>query len=69
MSNALDKLTIKGFKSIKSLEDFEFTNLYIFIGGNGDGNTNVIDFIRLLHAMIAGNLNYSIHKSGVIIDL
>lgn len=48
MINALDKLTIKGFKSIKSLEDFELTNLNILIGGNGAGKTNFIDFFRLL---------------------
>lgn len=35
MNNALDKLTIKGFRSIKSLEDFELKNLNVLIGGNG----------------------------------
>ena len=69
MSNALDKLTIKGFKSIKSLEDFELTNLNILIGGNGAGKTNFIDFFRLLREMMDGNLNDYIHKSGGISDL
>jgi len=69
MSNALDKLTIKGFKSIESLDDFELTNLNILIGGNGAGKTNFIDFFRLLHEMIDGNLNDYIHKSGGISDL
>lgn len=52
MGNALDKLTIKGFKSIKSLEDFELKNLNVLIGGNGAGKSNFIDFFRLLRAMM-----------------
>jgi predicted ATPase len=52
MAHALDKLTIKGFKSIRSLEDFELTNLNILIGGNGAGKSNFIDFFRLLRAMM-----------------
>ena len=52
MSQSLDKLTIKGFKSIQSLEDFELTNLNVLIGGNGAGKSNFIDFFRLLRAML-----------------
>ena len=52
MSQALDKLTIKGFKSIRSLENFELTNLNVLIGGNGAGKSNFIDFFRMLRAMM-----------------
>ncbi len=52
MRNALDKLTIKGFKSIRSLEDFRLKNLNVLIGANGAGKTNFIDFFRLLRAMM-----------------
>jgi predicted ATPase len=52
MAQALNKLTIKGFKSIQSLEDFELTNLNILIGGNGAGKSNFIDFFRMLRAMM-----------------
>lgn len=51
MGDALDKITIKGFKSIKSLEDFELKNLNVLIGGNGAGKSNFVDFFRLLSAM------------------
>ena len=51
-NNALDKLTIKGFKSICSLENFELTDLNVLIGGNGAGKSNFIDFFRLLRAML-----------------
>lgn len=52
MGNALDKLTITGFKSIKTLENFELKNLNVLIGGNGAGKSNFIDFFRLLRAMM-----------------
>jgi predicted ATPase len=52
MAHPLDKLTIKGFKSIKSLEDFELTNLNILIGGNGAGKSNFVDFFRMIFAMM-----------------
>ncbi len=52
MARPLNKLTIKGFKSIKSLEDFRLMNLNVLIGGNGAGKSNFIDFFRMLHAMM-----------------
>lgn len=52
MAQALDKITIKGFKSIQTLENFELTNLNVLIGGNGAGKSNFIDFFRMLRAMM-----------------
>lgn len=52
MPDPLNKLTIKGFKSIRSLEDFELTKLNVLIGGNGAGKSNFIDFFRMLRAMM-----------------
>ncbi len=52
MPQALDRLTIKGFKSIRSLEDFELRDLNVLIGGNGAGKSNLVDFFRLLRAMM-----------------
>jgi predicted ATPase len=52
MSSSLDKLTIKGFKSIKSLEDFELGKLNVMIGGNGAGKSNLVDVFRMLRAMV-----------------
>lgn len=69
MGCALDKLTIQGFKSIKSLEEFELTNLNLLIGGNGAGKSNFIDFFRMLREMMDGNLKDYIHKSGGIGDI
>lgn len=52
MRRTLDKVTIKGFKSIKSIDEFELKKLNVFIGGNGAGKSNFIDFFRLLRAMM-----------------
>jgi predicted ATPase len=69
MADSLRKLTILGFKSIKALEDFELSPLNVFIGGNGAGKSNLVDFFRLLRAIINGNLNGYIHDSGGISDV
>ena len=68
MDSSLDKLTIKGFKSIRKLKAFELNNLNIFIGGNGAGKSNLIEFFRLLRKIIDGNLNTYIHSGGGISD-
>lgn len=52
MLQSLDKITIKGFKSIQALVDFELSNLNVLIGGNGAGKSNFIDFFRMLRAML-----------------
>lgn len=52
MARPLDKITIKGFKSIRSLEDFELQGLNVLIGGNGAGKSNFIGFFRMLRAMM-----------------
>ncbi|MBN1698599.1 MAG: AAA family ATPase [Spirochaetales bacterium] len=63
--SSLDRLTIKGFKSIKTLEDFSLGKLNIFIGGNGAGKTNLIGFFRMLRSLIDGNLgNYVVQNGG-----
>lgn len=46
----LKKLTIKNFRSISQIEDFEFVDLGItsFIGGNGTGKSNILRGISYL---------------------
>lgn len=52
MKYLLDIIMIKGFKSIRRLENFKLTNLNVLIGGNGAGKSNFIDFFRLLRSMM-----------------
>lgn len=62
--NPIRKLSIRGYKSIRELEDFLLTNLNVLIGANGAGKSNFIGFFRLLARLMAGELNYFIAKSG-----
>jgi len=76
MGTPLDKITIKGFKSIRELDDFALTNLNVLIGANGVGKSNFIDFFRLLRAMLelslpglkSSNLQSFIRDGGGIDD-
>jgi predicted ATPase len=47
----LDRLTLRGFKSIRVLEDFEFKKLNVLVGANGAGKSNLVSFFRMLRAM------------------
>jgi len=67
--SSLDKLTIRGFKSIRALEDFELKSLNLFIGANGAGKSNLISFFRMLHAFMEGNLNAYVTDNGGMSDL
>ncbi len=69
MGDSLDKLTIRGFRSIRELEDFELKNLNIFVGANGAGKSNLISFFRMLQSLITENLADYVRNSGGISDL
>lgn len=68
MDTPLDKLTIRGFKSIRVLEDFKLKNLNVIIGANGAGKSNFVDFFRLLIVILRGDLNTYIREHGGIDD-
>jgi predicted ATPase len=62
----LTKLTLRGFKSIRELKDFEFRHLNVLIGANGAGKSNFISFFKMLNWMTPspGNLQYIIGHWG-----
>jgi len=60
----LDKISIKGYKSIQNLEKFELTNLNILLGANGAGKSNFIAVFKLLAQMYAQNLQLHVQKNG-----
>lgn len=64
MERSLDRLTIKGFKSIRELDELELTNLNVIVGGNGAGKSNLISFFKMLRALMDGNLNRYIKDNG-----
>lgn len=48
----LKSFTIKGYKTIKSIENFEPTPINILIGPNGAGKSNFISFFKFLSWML-----------------
>lgn len=64
MRGALDTLTVKGFKSIKALNDFKLGNLNVIIGANGAGKSNFVQIFRMLMAMTQKNFSKFILERG-----
>ncbi len=64
MPAMLKKLSIKGFKSIRNLENLELTNLNIILGENGMGKSNFIAFFKLLQSLRDGSLQNFIQSNG-----
>lgn len=48
----IEKITIEGYKSIKSLRDFELKNINILIGANGVGKSNFISVFKMVNHML-----------------
>ena len=60
----LEKLTIKGFKSIRE-QTLELDRLNVFIGGNGVGKSNLIGVFQFLHEVINQRLGkYAAMRGG-----
>lgn len=60
---ALDRIQIRGFKSIREA-DLELPALNVLIGSNGAGKSNLIAVFELLHAMVFERLQVHVGKSG-----
>ena len=69
MGSSLDKITIKGFKSIKELEGFDLKSLNVVVGANGAGKSNLISFFKMFRALIDGHFNRYVRDSGGAEDL
>lgn len=60
----LDKVTIKGFKSIRSVEELEIRPINALIGANGSGKSNFIEALSFLQAIRAGSLQAYVGRAG-----
>lgn len=60
----LDYITIKGFKSIASVEKLVLGPINIIIGPNGSGKSNFIGVFSFLHAIREGHLNDYVRKAN-----
>ena len=61
MRNRLHSVTIKGFKTIQSLENFHPNDLTVLIGPNGVGKSNFIDFFRMMSWALVDQDNFPIY--------
>jgi predicted ATPase len=63
-SNALDYITVRGFKSIASLEKLPLKPVNVLIGSNGSGKSNFIGVFAFLNAVREGRLRKYVIQSG-----
>ena len=66
MGQAISKLTIKGYKSIRNLENFELRNINVLIGPNGAGKSNFVSFFEFLLRFAEGEESFTtyVQKKG-----
>lgn len=60
----LDYITVKGFKSITSIEKLPLTTINVVIGPNGSGKSNFIGVFSFLNAVREGKLQDYVTKAG-----
>lgn len=62
--NALDYVTIKGFKSIATVEKLPLRSINVVIGPNGSGKSNFVGAFSFLHAIHEGRLREYVTAAG-----
>ena len=60
----LESITVRGFKSIRELENFELRPLNVLIGANGAGKSNLISLFDMLAAIVRKRLGVFVAENG-----
>ena len=63
-AGGIDHITIKGFKSIKSVEKLKLGPISVLIGPNGSGKSNFVEVFSFLHAIQEGRLQHYVRRAG-----
>ncbi len=63
-SEALDYISIHGFKSIRSIEKLPLTAVNVLVGANGSGKSNFIGAFSFLHAIREAKLQDYVRRAG-----
>jgi len=63
-TNALDYMTVRGFRSIASIEKLQLAPCNVLIGPNGSGKSNFIGAFAFLHAIREGRLRNYVTEAG-----
>ena len=64
MGKIIDKITIRGYKSIRDLEAFKLNYINVLIGPNGVGKSNFVSLFRLLRALMDEKLQLTVATDG-----
>src|SRR6266700_4305142 len=64
MKPSIAKLTLRGFKTIRQLVDFEPGPLTLLIGPNGAGKANLISFFGMLASIVNHRLQFYVGQQG-----
>lgn len=62
--NRITKVSIEGFRSLKSVQGLELRDLNVLIGPNGSGKSNLIGFFQMLGFALTGSIQLFISKRG-----
>jgi len=60
----LESITVRGFKSIRELKDFELGRLNVLVGANGAGKSNFISLFDMLAAVVRRRLGVFVAENG-----
>lgn len=58
------RLSVRGFKSIRVLDEFELRGVNVFIGANGAGKSNFLDVFRLVAQLVDGRFQVFVRQEG-----
>ncbi len=61
---ALHRLTVRGFRSIRSLENFEVRGINVLIGANGAGKSNLLGVFRSVSELARGRWHIHVKQEG-----
>lgn len=62
--NPINFISIKGFKSIRELDNFRMESLNVLLGANGAGKSSFVSYFRMLSEMVEGRLQVWTAQQG-----
>ena len=60
----IDQVTVRGFKSIRVLEEFELRGLNVLVGANGAGKSNLMSLFRMVSELAGKRLQLFVKREG-----
>lgn len=60
----LKSISVRGFRSIREVQDLELGKLNVLVGANGAGKSNLLLWLRMVAAMTGGELQVFVARNG-----